>query len=276
MGKGVIDWAGQFRALKHDGYRHACTLETHWRGAGTPEESSRQSFAGMKALLAESRHRRPLTARWRMTSRRADWRRQHQRHARARGGRDSGRRDRRRLRADARARANASPPRTAASPTTRSTRLLDHRPLDLVVIGSPSGLHAEHGIAAAGARHPRAGREADRRHRGARRCAHRRSGARRRRARRHLPGSAEARRRARAKRSSTTARLGRPILATAQVKWYRTPEYYRGSQWRGTQALDGGGALMNQGVHTVDLLLWLFGPVRRVFGKNVFKSSKNL
>jgi sugar phosphate isomerase/epimerase len=51
MGGGVIDWAGQFSALKNDGYRHACTLETHWRGAGTPEESSRQSFAGMKALL---------------------------------------------------------------------------------------------------------------------------------------------------------------------------------------------------------------------------------
>ena len=51
MGRGTIDWAGQFRALKHDGYRHACTLETHWRGAGTPEESSRQSLAGMKALL---------------------------------------------------------------------------------------------------------------------------------------------------------------------------------------------------------------------------------
>ena len=57
------------------------------------------------------------------------------------------------------------------------------------------------------------------------------------------------------------------MLATAQVKWYRPPEYYRGSRWRGTQALDGGGALMNQGVHTVDLLLWLFGPVRRVFGR---------
>ena len=57
------------------------------------------------------------------------------------------------------------------------------------------------------------------------------------------------------------------MLATAQVKWYRPPEYYRGSRWRGTQSLDGGGALMNQGVHTVDLLLWLFGPVRRVFGR---------
>jgi L-ribulose-5-phosphate 3-epimerase len=54
MGKGVIDWAGQYRALKRDGYRRACTLETHWRGAGTPEESSRQSFAGMKALLQKA------------------------------------------------------------------------------------------------------------------------------------------------------------------------------------------------------------------------------
>jgi sugar phosphate isomerase/epimerase len=54
MGRGTIDWAGQFRALRRDGYRHACTLETHWRGAGTPEESSRQSFAGMKALLEKA------------------------------------------------------------------------------------------------------------------------------------------------------------------------------------------------------------------------------
>ena len=64
-------------------------------------------------------------------------------------------------------------------------------------------------------------------------------------------------------------RLGTPILANARVKWYRPPSYYRGSRWRGTQALDGGGALMNQGVHTVDLLLWLFGPVRRVFAKTI-------
>jgi UDP-N-acetyl-2-amino-2-deoxyglucuronate dehydrogenase len=61
--------------------------------------------------------------------------------------------------------------------------------------------------------------------------------------------------------------LGRPLLASAQVKWYRTPEYYASSRWRGTWALDGGGALMNQGVHTVDLLLWLFGPARRVFAR---------
>jgi sugar phosphate isomerase/epimerase len=51
MGGGIIDYVGQYRALKKDGYRGVVSLETHWRGAGTPEESSRQSMAGMKELL---------------------------------------------------------------------------------------------------------------------------------------------------------------------------------------------------------------------------------
>jgi L-ribulose-5-phosphate 3-epimerase len=51
MGAGVIDWVGQFSALKRDGYRYAVSLETHWRGAATAEESSRQSWAGMKEQL---------------------------------------------------------------------------------------------------------------------------------------------------------------------------------------------------------------------------------
>jgi L-ribulose-5-phosphate 3-epimerase len=51
VGKGIIDWIGQFTALKRDGYHLAVSLETHWRGAGTPEESSRQSWAGMKEAL---------------------------------------------------------------------------------------------------------------------------------------------------------------------------------------------------------------------------------
>ncbi len=51
MGTGVIDWAGQFRALRKDGYDGALSLETHWRGAGTPEASTRQSMAGMRDLL---------------------------------------------------------------------------------------------------------------------------------------------------------------------------------------------------------------------------------
>jgi sugar phosphate isomerase/epimerase len=50
MGNGTVDWLGQFKALKRDGYRYAVSLETHWKG-GTPEESSRQSWAGMKNLL---------------------------------------------------------------------------------------------------------------------------------------------------------------------------------------------------------------------------------
>jgi L-ribulose-5-phosphate 3-epimerase len=52
MGKGVVDWLGQFRALRNDGYSGAVSLETHWRLSGsTPEESTRQSLAGMKTLL---------------------------------------------------------------------------------------------------------------------------------------------------------------------------------------------------------------------------------
>jgi len=57
MGRGIVDYIGQFRALKKDGYSGVLSLETHWRGGGTPEECSRQSMAGMKDLLrrAESR-----------------------------------------------------------------------------------------------------------------------------------------------------------------------------------------------------------------------------
>src|SRR5262245_8649649 len=54
MGSGVIDYVGQFRALKRDGYTGPMSLETHWRGGGTPEESSRQSMAGLKALLGRA------------------------------------------------------------------------------------------------------------------------------------------------------------------------------------------------------------------------------
>jgi len=54
MGSGGIDWVGQFTALKRDGYQYAVSLETHWRGAGTSEESSRQSWAGMKEQLRKA------------------------------------------------------------------------------------------------------------------------------------------------------------------------------------------------------------------------------
>lgn len=54
MGRGTIDWVGQFAALMRDGYRMAVSLETHWRGGGTPEESSRQSWVGMKEQLQKA------------------------------------------------------------------------------------------------------------------------------------------------------------------------------------------------------------------------------
>jgi len=54
MGRGLIDWVGQFRALKRDDYHNAISLETHWRGAGTAEESTRQSMAGMKEQLRKA------------------------------------------------------------------------------------------------------------------------------------------------------------------------------------------------------------------------------
>jgi UDP-N-acetyl-2-amino-2-deoxyglucuronate dehydrogenase len=67
------------------------------------------------------------------------------------------------------------------------------------------------------------------------------------------------------KRAVVAGVLGRVHLVSARVKWYRPPDYYASSRWRGTWALDGGGALMNQGIHSVDLLLWLLGDVERVY-----------
>ncbi|MCM2374012.1 Gfo/Idh/MocA family protein [Aporhodopirellula aestuarii] len=59
-------------------------------------------------------------------------------------------------------------------------------------------------------------------------------------------------------------RFGKITMGDAYVKWYRSQEYYDSGAWRGTWALDGGGALMNQAIHSVDLLLWLMGPAKRV------------
>jgi len=61
--------------------------------------------------------------------------------------------------------------------------------------------------------------------------------------------------------------LGQLVLADAYLKYYRSPAYYRSADWRATWALDGGGALMNQGVHGIDLLLWMVGDVASVYAK---------
>lgn len=60
--------------------------------------------------------------------------------------------------------------------------------------------------------------------------------------------------------------LGKIIQGDAYVKWYRSPEYYKANAWRGTHAIEGGGALINQAIHTIDLLQWFMGPVKSIFG----------
>jgi L-ribulose-5-phosphate 3-epimerase len=54
IGQGAIDWVGQFEALMRDGYRRVVSLETHWRGAGSPEASTMQSWTGMKSALQQA------------------------------------------------------------------------------------------------------------------------------------------------------------------------------------------------------------------------------
>lgn len=66
------------------------------------------------------------------------------------------------------------------------------------------------------------------------------------------------------KQAVDQGRFGRLTMGDAYVKWFRTQQYYDSGAWRGTWKLDGGGALMNQAIHSVDLLLWLMGPVAEV------------
>ena len=61
-------------------------------------------------------------------------------------------------------------------------------------------------------------------------------------------------------------RFGRLTLGDSYVKWWRSQEYYDSGGWRGTWALDGGGAFMNQAIHNVDLLYWFMGEVAEVVG----------
>ena len=140
---------------------------------------------------------------------------------------------------------------------------LKHRPMDLVIIGSPSGLHAEQGIAAA-----RRGLhvltekpiEINTAKADALIEAAREAGV-------QLGVIFQDRMKPHIRQLKTWLEqglLGRVLFVDARVKWYRPPEYYANSHWRGTIALDGGGALINQGVHTVDLLLWLLGDVVHV------------
>jgi predicted dehydrogenase len=68
------------------------------------------------------------------------------------------------------------------------------------------------------------------------------------------------------KSAITACKFGRLTLGETTCKWWRSQAYYDEGGWKGTQALDGGGALMNQAIHNVDLLLWMMGDVAVVSG----------
>lgn len=78
------------------------------------------------------------------------------------------------------------------------------------------------------------------------------------------------------KSAAEQGRFGTVSLAAAYVKWFRTQAYYDSGKWRGTWELDGGGALMNQAIHSVDLLLWLMGPVRSVSAMTALRAHERI
>jgi len=71
------------------------------------------------------------------------------------------------------------------------------------------------------------------------------------------------------KKAADEGRFGVLTSASAYIKWFRDQAYYDSADWRGTWALDGGGSLMNQSIHTVDALLYLAGPAKRVTANTV-------
>jgi predicted dehydrogenase len=140
---------------------------------------------------------------------------------------------------------------------------LAHRPMDIVAIGSPSSLHAEQGIAAA--------------RRGLHVLVEKPLDVTTARSDELIEAAARAGVKlgvffqdrlkpdvVRMKAIVDRGLLGAPVIASGRVKWYRPPDYYADSKWRGTRALDGGGAVINQAIHTLDLMLHLFGPIASI------------
>ena len=143
------------------------------------------------------------------------------------------------------------------------------RPIDLVVVATPSGLHvqlAEEALAHDA--HVVIEKPLDTDMGRARRIAELASAARERGVvvsvisqHRFDPASVVV------QRAVTEGTLGRVTSAIASVAWWRSQNYYDSGDWRGTWALDGGGAVMNQGVHTVDLLVWFLGEPVEISAK---------
>lgn len=153
--------------------------------------------------------------------------------------------------------------RVGGEPAASTEALLARPDLDAVVIGTPSGTHAELGLRAAhGGKHVVVEKPLDVTLEAADRL---------------IAGCRDARVTlsvisqfrfldavGRVRDAMAAGRFGVPTVGSAYVKWFRPQSYYESAAWRGTKALDGGGALINQSIHAIDLLLHLFGPVERV------------
>ncbi len=153
--------------------------------------------------------------------------------------------------------------RHGGTPYSDLDAFLAHRPMEMVIIGSPSGLHAAQGIAAADrGLHVLVEKPIDvtTARADALISAAERAGVR-------LGVIYQERFKPDVialKRLVDEGTIGKVLFVEARVPWYRPPEYYASSRWRGRPALDGGGALINQAIHTLDLLVWLLGDVERV------------
>ena len=78
------------------------------------------------------------------------------------------------------------------------------------------------------------------------------------------------------KQAMDSGALGKPLIGDAQIKWFRTQQYYDSGGWRGTWKLDGGGCLMNQSIHTVDCLQWLMGEAESITAQTALLAHKNI
>lgn len=78
------------------------------------------------------------------------------------------------------------------------------------------------------------------------------------------------------KKAVDAGRFGKMTFGLAYGPWWRSQQYYDEGGWKGTVKYDGGGAYMNQGIHTVDLLQWLMGPIKRVSAKVDMLAHENI
>ena len=131
--------------------------------------------------------------------------------------------------------------------------------VDVVIITTPSGAHLRAGRRGRSRGQARRRREAAGDHPAAVRPDHRRLRPAQRQALHHLPVAGSPTPTWRSRHAVDAGRFGRLTLGETTCKWWRTQAYYDEGGWKGTQALDGGGALMNQAIHNVDLLLWMMG-----------------